>query len=346
MKILMIGPLPPPLGGTSVSFNNLIKELETKNLAEIIIVNTGGVRGKGLNAIPAFINKANQIFRKAKVSDIVTLHASTTGIPYIGPLCLAAAKYYKKPFVLRKFGGSDYSETINVFAGIIASSIIKRTNIYLVETKNLVNNYKSKNNNVWVEWFPTHRNQTLINIKEEKHCRKFVYVGHVRKNKGIHVLVDVMRQIKDNDITLDVYGPWFKDIDKTIFDEHENISYKGVIEPEKVIETLQNYDALILPTLAKTEGYPGSIIEAFMAGLPVISTTCGAIPEIVDESVGILVPPDDSLKLKEAMLKLANDKTLFNELRSKAYAKANFFSTESAAKRFVNLCTQCVKAYK
>lgn len=58
------------------------------------------------------------------------------------------------------------------------------------------------------------------------------------------------------------------------------------------------------------------------------------------------IPPGDSSKLKEAILKLANDKTLFKELCINARKKAELFSPEAAVKRFVELCKECINKKK
>jgi glycosyltransferase involved in cell wall biosynthesis len=71
---------------------------------------------------------------------------------------------------------------------------------------------------------------------------------------------------------------------------------------------LQSLDVIVLPSL--TEGTPNVIIEAMAYGLPVISTTVGGIPDIVDDESGILVPPGDAQALTQAMCRLAGDPTL------------------------------------
>lgn len=57
-----------------------------------------------------------------------------------------------------------------------------------------------------------------------------------------------------------------------------------------------------------------AFVEALAAGLPVVTTSIGAAPEIVDESCGVLVPPDDTRSLAAALRELIESPTLRREL--------------------------------
>ena len=71
---------------------------------------------------------------------------------------------------------------------------------------------------------------------------------------------------------------------------------------------MSGIDVFVLPSL--TEGTPNAIIEAMAHEKPIIATEVGGIPDLVDESVGILVPPGDAKALGQAMTKLAGDAEL------------------------------------
>ncbi|WP_339244666.1 glycosyltransferase [Paenibacillus sp. FSL R10-2796] len=72
-------------------------------------------------------------------------------------------------------------------------------------------------------------------------------------------------------------------------------------------QKLANADVFILSS--HYEGLPLTILEAMAAGLPVISTAVGGVPDVVKEN-GLLVEPNISIKLTEAMIKLANNEKL------------------------------------
>jgi len=84
-----------------------------------------------------------------------------------------------------------------------------------------------------------------------------------------------------------------------------------------VSQLLPGVDAFILSS--KREGFPMSILEAMAAGLPVIATNVGGIPEIVkDEQNGILVPPQDQNSLANAICRVLDDPKFAADLASSA----------------------------
>jgi len=78
-------------------------------------------------------------------------------------------------------------------------------------------------------------------------------------------------------------------------------------EREDISEIIQIVDVFVLPSL--WEGMPNVLLEAMAAGKPVVATKVGGIPElVVHEETGILVHPEDSSALANAILDLLQDK--------------------------------------
>ncbi len=74
-------------------------------------------------------------------------------------------------------------------------------------------------------------------------------------------------------------------------------------------ETLSAFDMFVLPSRSEALGYV--LLEAGLAGLPVVATNVGGIPEIITDTVtGLLVPPDNRELLTDAMEKLSGDESL------------------------------------
>ena len=89
----------------------------------------------------------------------------------------------------------------------------------------------------------------------------------------------------------------------------ELCDFAGVYtETQEKSAFMRSLDVFVLPSL--TEGTPNSIIEAMAHGLPVVATSVGGIPDVVTRETGILVPPEDTEALAEAIRVLAADPAL------------------------------------
>ncbi len=89
----------------------------------------------------------------------------------------------------------------------------------------------------------------------------------------------------------------------------ERVIFAGFCPQETVRQWLCASDLFVCPSIR--EGLPYSLIEAMFAGLPVVSTSVGGIPELVEhEKNGLLVPPGDAGALAGAMLRMHDDPKL------------------------------------
>lgn len=84
---------------------------------------------------------------------------------------------------------------------------------------------------------------------------------------------------------------------------------------EDVANFYQVFDILALPSF--TEGLPNAVLEAMLFGVPVIATSVGGVPEVINNSNGILVPPDNYELLADKMIKLLQDDGLRKSLGMK-----------------------------
>ena len=337
LRLLVIGNLPPPLGGATVSLNHLITTLQKLEDVDVQVVGTGGNRKRKLRSLFAFMNTCLSLALRIPTVDVVSLHCSTPGLPFKGAVALLLARLFRKPLVIRKFAGTDY-RSFGYIHGMIAERVLQAANLYLAQTKQLVEQAESRGIG-HVRWFPTHRPVQAVAQQVSERCSRFVYVGHVREGKGLETLVAASQHL-DETITVDVYGPWFGDLDKSLFDNCKDVNYRGQLEPDAVAPTMREYDAFVFPTHHSGEGYPGVIIEALAAGLPVVASDWMAISEIIDDSVGILVPPKSPKHLADAMLRLHNDSRRYSAMQKSTSKRAEFFSVERWAREFVRFCRE------
>lgn len=101
----------------------------------------------------------------------------------------------------------------------------------------------------------------------------------------------------------------------------EYVNFWGWIKEEEIIKLYNSVDMLLLPSY--NEGLPYVIIEALAAGLPIISTPVGGIPEVIEDGKnGYLISPGDYISLAKKILLLISNESVRNEMKFNNLRKA------------------------
>lgn len=102
-------------------------------------------------------------------------------------------------------------------------------------------------------------------------------------------------------------------------------------------------DVLALPS--HSEGSPNVLLEAMAAGLPVVATSVGGVPEIATSEVNaLLVPARDPSAFAEALRRALTELELTRTLKSNAITRAREFSPESHAQSLIKIYEQLITA--
>lgn len=155
------------------------------------------------------------------------------------------------------------------------------------------------------------RERLLPAVSEPYQFRKsFLALGRLGKNKGTYDLVDAVEIARKNIPDLICYLAGDGEVDKfrSIVQERglqKNIVVVGWVDFEKKLEILSKTATVVLPSYH--EGLPMAILEGMACGKAIISTTVGAIPEVVTEKNGILIEPGDITALATALVEFCNN---------------------------------------
>jgi glycosyltransferase involved in cell wall biosynthesis len=115
----------------------------------------------------------------------------------------------------------------------------------------------------------------------------FLYAGRLAPEKDVRTLLEAWRSIRAP-LILAGDGPDRQALRAVAPAE---VEFRGTLPPAEITELLKGARALVVPTRCN-EGGPRSVIEAYAAGVPVIATGLGALPEMIEHGVsGMLVPP-------------------------------------------------------
>lgn len=99
------------------------------------------------------------------------------------------------------------------------------------------------------------------------------------------------------------------------------VTFSGSVPPDEIPSLLAGFDVFVLSS--NWEGLPMVLIEAQAAGVPIVATAVGGVPEVVhDGATGLLVPPRDPTALAGAIVRLLEDQALRWQLGVNAAAHA------------------------
>ena len=145
--------------------------------------------------------------------------------------------------------------------------------------------------------------QEIIPYKDRK--KQFVFVGRPEKVKGIDILLEAWRDIKDFQLIICGTSNEVDNIKKYICNNHiKNIILLGKVSNSKVKEILSESLALIMPT-QWYEGFPMTIVESYSCGTPVLGSNIGNTGLLIrDGETGYRFQQDSSQDLCEKVYKL------------------------------------------
>jgi glycosyltransferase involved in cell wall biosynthesis len=165
----------------------------------------------------------------------------------------------------------------------------------------------------------------------------FVTVANLRPEKGYDVLLCAARSISDSGLPIRIAAVGRGPLSSVLDARHADLSlgdrFMFLGQRDDVLELLAGADAFVLAS--RQEGLPVALMEATSVGLPIVASSIGGVPQVLEDEVdALLVPPGDARLLAEAMKRVASDPDLRQRLGQRARLKSSSFDI-SAANRVV-----------
>ena len=139
--------------------------------------------------------------------------------------------------------------------------------------------------------------------------KNFCTFSRVVPEKGIDEAIEAIIQVNKNRkmCHLDVWGPidpnYKKHYEELFTANSDVVTYRGILSADMGLETLSQYYMMLFPTFYPGEGFPTTLCESFMAGLPVIASDWRFNKELVIDGItGFLVPVHDVEMLCETII--------------------------------------------
>jgi glycosyltransferase involved in cell wall biosynthesis len=353
-KLLFVGPKPPPIGGSPLTVQAMLAELDFYPSVQVRVINTSpamDVRKKmtGFNfekvkrsvlILPKYIYEIPRC-------DAVLVFANDLFAVTLAPLLLFLAKLFHKPFYLKPVGaGLDLF--IKAQKKIIREYllfVLRAADGILTQTK-LLKNDLNKMGCMNAQYLPGCRPLAEIGTDQKHPSPEFrmIYLGHITRLKGPLVLLEALKivsDMSDTEVTCDFFGPIHDEIHDDFLNGLKsvpNARYCGVAEAGTGPQLIAQYDTLVLPTYYETEGHPGVLIEAMHAGVPVITTQVRTFPELITHGInGFLVPTQDSDYLAQAIILLAVDPELRERMGEANHLKSREFCAENVVGQLLKI---------
>jgi|SRR5690554_2880982 len=167
---------------------------------------------------------------------------------------------------------------------------------------------------------------------------QLVFMARINPQKGIKTLFklsDRLFEIGLEGIRIDLYGQ-IEDSYKVEFanllnTKKGNISYCGVLNPDNITCVLKKYDLFLFPTEYYTEGFPGSILDAYIAEVPVVVSRWKYADEfVINNHSGIICEFNNPNDFIDKTIDLISNKEKLKELNKTVKIEKYKYSTEAA----------------
>lgn len=174
------------------------------------------------------------------------------------------------------------------------------------------------------------------------------YLGTLIRSKGFPLLIRAAERLRSEGLSVRLVcaGSWYLDEDRVEAESlvsdlglTDAVEFPGVVTGTAKERLLRETDIFGFPTSYPPEGQPFVILEAMAAGLPIVTTGRGAIPDMVETEVnGIVVPEGDLDALSGALRRLVEDPELRSRMaRASRRRYEEQFTDEHCARRLVEL---------
>lgn len=335
MKVLLLSPLPPPMGGIARWSNIVINELNKKKDWSVKHINISPEFSGKITLSKRIIYGLIGMFKIIKNfsgeigNSVDVVHMTSSGsFALIRDIYIAkSAKKQGVPFVYHLHFGrlNDVFKSNGLECKLIkkvfkyCSKIIAIDNITLDAL--VENGYEYKSvycpNPICVKDL-----QKIIqpfSLRENK----VVYLGHILKEKGIEELLDTWVEVSKQfpEMKLEIIGEPYDEDYLTKLKYDESVIFTGAKDHETAMKMLAGAKLFVLPSYS--EGFPNVILEAMALKVPIIATNVGAIPEMLSDECGIIIEPKLVGQLKVSICSFLASNELQMKLAERAFQRVN-----------------------
>ena len=340
-NVSIVGPFPPPYGGMAVQAKKLaallresgcvVQEIKTNsNIPPRLLISSRIPVFRSLANIGFFLLNLHKALRKTNVVYLLT--GFFDFFFWITFPALILIKIHKKRVILSARGGKaqDFFEKYKP----VIKSILKQVDVITTPSSFLREAFvKVLQLNPIV--IPNVADLTQFTFKQRNiFSPKLLVTRSLEEIYDIDCVIRAFKTVHDRfpDARLGIVG----DGEERKHLEHlasrlkldDCVVFHGSIKHDEIQDLYAQYDIFV--NASRFDNFPGSILEAFASGLPVVTTKAGGIPYMVEDGVtGLVVDVGNCAGLAENVLKLIQQPELGRSMAQNARKKCERYSSEN-----------------
>lgn len=347
LTICLVSPFPPPLGGMAIQAGKLQDCLEKEGF-RIIAVRTNVIfshRMKWVGRIPFVRTIFNTVFF---LINLVKAVRHCDGVYFLTGFfdfffwitfpAIILLKLLEKKVILNARGGG--AEAFFMRWKYIVGPVIRLTDLIATPSAFLQNVFKAQLG-ICPVVVPNIADFSQFKFKKRlSFGPRLIVTRSLEEIYNIECVIRAFKIIHDNyphsKLSIVGEGSLRKELEKFKQSNglNDSVIFHGRVSHDKIQAMYDDNDIFI--NASNVDNLPGTILEAFASGLPVVSTNAGGIPYMVEhEKTGLLVDKNDFIGLADQVLRLLKNKELPVLLTHNAHAECQNYSWESVKNKIL-----------
>ncbi|WP_160232175.1 glycosyltransferase family 4 protein [Acinetobacter indicus] len=372
MKVLLLSPLPPPVGGIATWTMNIIKyyELKDKKESDINIIHQNtAIRFRNITKLSFFSRVISGVQDGIRTfiiffyyllkyrPDVIHLTSSGSLGLWKDVLFVYIAKLFNIPLTIHfRFGRIPEISKLNNWEWKILQKVVSLSSSAIVlddTSEHTLTGQGFKH----IYTIPNPISDSVENVmntqedgiwNDKRVYRNILFVGHVTKNKGIFELVQSFSLLSNVD-ELILIGPFELEVKNQIIElagiKSDKITFTGALDKVEVLNAMKRATVLVLPSY--TEGFPNVIIEAMAMQCPIVATKVGAVASMLNDGcsnpAGLIVEPKNVEALTESLDFIISNPEQAKIFAHNAYLKVKSeYTLETVCHQYEKIWTNCV----
>ena len=370
MNIVMLNCEFPPIGGGAGNANlHLLRELSGKDGLKVDVLTSGpnpGLSSEQFSAnitiykvglhkrdlhfwrrteVVEWLIKARDQYRKLLAQNNYDLAHAFFGFP-TAYLCLSTAS--RLPYIISLRGSDVPGKHVRLqldykILGPLFKRIWKNATALVACSEGLKARAVTFMPGLSIEVIPNGVDLELFSpdpTPEKPDTLRLLTVGRLSPTKRVEMLIDAVEMLQKQGVkvqlTIAGSGALERRLRQTVTRKNlaDVVRMAGRVEPEKMPRLYRQNDIFVSATMQ--EGMSNAMLEAMASGLPIVTTACEGLDELISDN-GIIVRGNDPQALAQAVRALYDDWPTLDRMSKAAREHAHNFSWKNVAQKYLNL---------